>query len=92
MDIAPRLVAKLMTNSRRNFQSIPLLQLNFMIFKNHRPLAFKDEKELPRDLMVVHHLHAIGRHTFLDYTDIVALEQMPAIAGIAPQVMFGIEN
>lgn len=59
-----------------------------MIFKHHQSLAFKDIKELTRAIVIMHHFHTTGWDAFLDHTHIVALEQMPAIANLSPDIVF----
>lgn len=41
-------------------------------------------------LVVVWFFRGAGRHRFLDHTQAVGLEQVPALALVAPFIMFGI--
>src|SRR5204862_7801211 len=52
--------------------------------------AFENKKELPRAAMQVFDLGLAWRHTLLNDADLLAFDQMPAIANLAPDVMFGV--
>jgi len=75
-----------------DFKSLPFLQNHFLIFKGHRPFAFKDIKELPRHIVIVHYFRAARRDTFLNYAHVITFEKMPAITGFAPDIMFRVFN
>jgi hypothetical protein len=62
-----------------------------LVLEDHGPLTFKDKKELPRVLMIVHYFSATCGYALLDYAYILILEVKPAIARITPQVMFRVE-
>ena len=81
-----------MPDLRRDLKPIPFFHFNFPILKDHRGFTFEDEEELPCKHVIVQRFRATGRDTFLYHAYIIAFEQVPAIADLAPRIMFGSGN
>src|SRR5579859_5399135 len=52
--------------------------------------SLQHKEELARMLVVVPHLGCPWRHSFVDHTERLGFNQVPAIALLAPQIMFGV--
>lgn len=50
----------------------------------------KDVKKLLGVLVVVRFFRGAGRHHFLDHTQAIGFEQVPALALVTPLIMFGV--
>ena len=87
---AIRFVAHLVRRSWRHMQSLTHLQQVKLSFHFHHRLAREHVKELPRTMVAVADFPSACWHVLLDHAQVVALEQMPAIAGVAPGIVFGI--
>src|SRR5690349_7400947 len=71
----------------RNFYGFSGAQMNALVAYNHRCFTAQDIKELPRFVVQMFHFKPARRHTFLYNTEVVAFQQMPAVAIFAPGVM-----
>src|SRR5215207_11189849 len=81
-----------MFDQRRDFDRFTFLQSHLVIFKSDLPFALENIKELPRRAVIMHYLRATRRDAFLDHTDVIAFEEMPAVANLTPYIMFGVFN
>jgi hypothetical protein len=92
MHICTGLIHELMPGPGCDFKTLSFFKHQLMIFEPHRALPVQDKKELPRRIVMMHHLGSSRRDALLDYAHIAALEQVPASTVPAPDVMFAVLN
>jgi len=73
-----------MRHKRGNFDAFMLAQNIDRIANFNGGLSCKDEKELPCAMMQMSDLGNTRRHTLLNDADLLMLDEMPAIATLAP--------
>lgn len=56
----------------------------------HDPLTAEDEEKLLDLLVIVAHLRGPGRHAFFNDAEIGVPHQVPAVAAVSPNIVFGI--
>ena len=89
MKFVAGVVPHLMGRPRRNPDSVTRAHDVAMPIHFHDGLAGKYVKELLRVMMEVSNLRRTWRHALLDHAQLRCLDQMPAIAALAPDVMLG---
>jgi len=89
-DVAVAVVAGLMFRFGRNFQTLMRVEQVTLAFKLHTERAAQYKKELPTLGVIVTNLRCTGRHPLVDDREILPLQQCPAVALVAPEIVFGI--
>ena len=91
-NICARAIQGLVPLARIYLQSLPRLERMKSPIDLHRKLAFQHIEELPRLAVKMPLFCRSRRHAFLDYAEIFAAQQMPAITDIPPRIMFGVRR
>ena len=74
--------------ARRDLQPLLRRQPVLLAFQLHRQLAAQHKKELPRTAVKMTRLASVRRHAFMNDAHILAFHQIPAVALLAPLIMF----
>jgi hypothetical protein len=88
LDGRGRKVGNLMLLLRWNVQTLASPQSAFLSLNFHYRLTGENKKELLRFLVKVPGLTAAGRHTLLNHAKAAVIQQVPAIADLAPNIVF----
>ena len=81
------IVAHLVRRAGRHVEALPRPETMRHALQLQRGGAAQHVEELPRAHMPVAHLGGAGGHAFLDHAEVIAGQQMPAVALLAPDVM-----
>jgi len=89
-DVAIAVVAGLMFRFGRYFQTLMCVEQVTLAFKLHTEGAAQYKKELPTLGVIVANLRCTGWHPLVDDSEILPLQQCPAVAFVAPKIVFGV--
>src|SRR5215207_4409257 len=79
-----------MPGLRWDIHPLSLFQHDLLPFEDHRPFPFENIEELPCQIVIMDYFRSVCGNTLLNDAHILALEQMPAIANLAPNIMFSV--
>src|SRR5690349_6958425 len=92
MHIRTRLIFESVPDLWSDLNPLSLFENYYMILEVHNPFSLKNIKELSRPGVIMHHFTCASRDALLYNAHVIALEQVPAVTNLAPDIMFSIIN
>ena len=87
-NIELRFVSKLVRDTWRDFDTLMLPQQHLSRVQKNCRFSFENKEELSRVFVEMNLFRFAGWNSLLDDTDIIAVQEVPAIASVAPCVVF----